>query len=315
MGMVSSCPEDSLEPAAILQDQQFTIAIQEEKQDGRGAEEKFDPLPGGLLDGIPIGGLQETLHRRLQERHIADFTGEFFLFFFVLAVERLPMKVHGIDLNVQRFGKFADLFLGGRDHFRDIGETDPEKLPNHLVPREIRFGNVGREQVCRVDDLDEREGVVDSLQRLVVIANRIDREGIQAPAVEQPGADLGVGDPHLELPLQEKFRLVPGGLEHLPVFFGKVDPEDHSAHIVKDTGEKRKLGGLVGCLVGKASGQDGTQQGVPPVEFHVEKGLAVDLREYLVDGGADGDIADGVATQLKQGVIDSDDLFRAAIEG
>jgi hypothetical protein len=52
-----------------------------------------------------------------------------------------------------------------------------------------------------------------------------------------------------------------------------------------------------------------------PVELHVEQGLAVDPGEDLVDGGADGDAAHGVATQLEQGVIQPDDLLRPAVEG
>ena len=52
-----------------------------------------------------------------------------------------------------------------------------------------------------------------------------------------------------------------------------------------------------------------------PVKFHVEKGLTVDPGEDLVDGGADGDAAHGVAPQLEQGVIHPDNLLRTAVEG
>src|SRR5690606_27915123 len=65
---------------------------------------------------------------------------------------------------------------------------------------------------------------------------------------------------------------------------------------------------------GEPSGQHGAQQGMAPVELHVERSLAVDPREDLVDGCADGDAAHGVPPQLEQGIVDSDDLFRATIE-
>ncbi len=153
------------------------------------------------------------------------------------------------------------------------------------------------------------------LQRLVMVSGRIGRERVEAPAAQQPGTHLGVRDSHLDLPLEEEIRLVPGGLEHFPVLIGEVDPEDHPSHIVKDSGEKREFGGLVGCFFGKTPGQHGTEQGMMPVKLHVEKGPAVDPGEDLVDGGADGDAAHSVAPQLEKGVIHPDDLLRPAVEG
>jgi len=155
---------------------------------------------------------------------------------------------------------------------------------------------------------------VDALDRLVVVAGRVGREGVQAPPVQQPGADLGVGNAPLRFGLQQGGRLVAGGMENAPVLLGKMHPEDDAPDVVQHARQEAELRRIVAGLVGQALGDDRRQQGVTPVELQVEGGGVADPREHLVDGCADRDRPNGVAAELEQGVVDLGKLFCAPVK-
>ena len=289
--------------------------IVEVEQDARRAHHRFEQAAFALLAG-------EALTHFRHQHQVAHFLGQ------ALAhrvdrcrrcIRRRTRDVVGAgQVDAEVGGRLLDLAHGGRFHRVDIGQLDaayPGGVSDGVGVRVVaRFPGrpMARHQVRQAHDADQRVARLEARARLMVIQHGVGQEGIEVPALDQPGACFGVGDLHgALLDRAQVFVVARGKIEG--VFFRRGGQQRQAADIVQQAGQVSFLEVRVFHPLGQLARDDGGGKRTFPERAQVGAARMREVVKGLEHRFADDQRLDRVGAEGGQRLLKADGAAGAMV--
>ena len=200
------------------------------------------------------------------------------------------------------------LFVGLPDQAAAFMRFPPKQLQRRRQAGVAPIVADAAQQIGHMDHLDHAQSLEDAVVGLVMIARAVDGQGIQAPALQQPCPDLGMGGAHGGLAGQHQVGVRAAFGQKGLIGLFEIDPQHDLADVVQQTGQEGFVRASDLPLGGHAFGHHGAAQRVPPELFEVEPAAGGRPREGVVDAGAQGHVAYAAGADQHHRFLDDLDL-------
>ena len=287
----------------VLQQDDGGVEIE---QDARRARDGFQQAALALLPGKGLAHFG-------YQHHVAHFVGQALL-------HRIDgwRRIRGRGGDIVRAGQVDAQMLRRLLHLaRDAaGQVFQYLQLQRAKLRRLRnrFPIVGMaaQQVRQAHDADQGMTGLQARQRFMVIQHAVGQEGIELPALDQPGARFGMRDLQGAL-----LHSAQGGIvarrEIERVFLRRRGQQGQAAHVVQQACQIRFLDVRIGHGLGQRARHDGDRQRAFPEGAQIRAAGMGKAVEGLEDRFADDQGLDHVRAQRHERLFQADDLALAMV--
>ena len=204
--------------------------VVEVEQDARAARHRFEQRAFPLLarEGLADLGHQHQVAHLFREALLDRVDDR-------RSIRRRYRDVVGArQIDAQVDGGAVDLARGGGQHLVDL--AGGQAAQRRAFGQRVRIVRVGGHQVRQAHDADQGMGRFQALARFVVVEHGVGQEGVELPALDQPGARFGVGDLQRALLDRAQVLVVARG-EVEAVFLGRGRQQRQAPDVVQQPGE------------------------------------------------------------------------------